>query len=159
MQLQNRQPVLVTLDPSTLTSDAVQDGISGVKVMAFHAIVAYHSQYITSTNTARDINKSNTEKEGILYRDMEQITQWRLKTPEGQIISPDTLIPVIDSDTDITANDISGSSHILGRTADNALQIEWISDSSRKKYEGAGVDYGQARSAQCWCCVGGTKRE
>jgi hypothetical protein len=75
------------------------------------------------------------------------------------MISPDTLIHVISGGTDTTANGISGNNHILGHTSYNALQIEWISDRSRKRYEGAGVDYGQARSAQCWCCVGGTKRE
>lgn len=150
MQLQNRQPVLVTLPPSTLTPDTAGDGTNRESVMAFHALVAYHSQYITNKN-------ASTGNEGIVYKDMEQITQWRMKTPEGQIIPPDTLIPVIlNADTNTAANDIAGTSHVLGCTASNALQIEWISERSRRRYEGAGVDYGQT-SAQCWCCVGGTK--
>jgi hypothetical protein len=75
MQLQNRQPVLVSLDPSTLTSGAAQDATGHDKVMAFHALVAYHSQYITSTNATEDVNTHNAGKEGIVYKDMEQITQ------------------------------------------------------------------------------------
>ena len=107
--------------------------------MAFHALLAYHSQYITSANAAKGIGSHSTDKEGVVYRDMEQITQWRLRTREGQIIAPDTLIPVISSGTDATAaNETFGRNPVLGCTADNALRIEWISESSRKRYEGAG---------------------